>query len=66
MDQDQAASINQFERDAIEYLGGFLIYKAKFKFPTSNSILNLMTQSTPTGKLIKAIKKRKDSLYYPH
>ena len=66
LDQDQAASINQFEKDAIEYLGGFLIYKAKFKFPTLNSILNLMTQPTPTGKLIKAIEKRKGSLYYPH
>ena len=27
--------------------------------PTSNSILNFMTQPTPTGKLIKAIEKKK-------
>ena len=49
----------------MEYLRGFLIYKAKFKFCSSNSNLDLMTQPTSIGKLIRAVSKRKSSLYHP-
>ena len=66
-DENCIAAINQFEVDAIEYLGGFVLYKAKSKFAFASSIVEIMTKPTPTGKLVKALEKKEGSLlYYPN
>ena len=49
------AAITQFEMEAIEYLGGFVLFKAKSHFPAVFPVIQFMTQPSPQGKLIKAI-----------
>lgn len=63
---NQAASISSFEEEAIEYLGGFVLYKASLKFPFSSAVIKFMTQLVPKGKLIKAIEQNDGSLFYPN
>ena len=58
-DENCIAAITQFEADAIEYLGGFVLYKAKSKFAFASSIVKIMTKPTPTEKLVKALEKKK-------
>ena len=65
-DENCFASITQFEADAIEYLGGFVLHKAKSKFAFASSIVEIMMKPTPTGKLVKALEKKQGSLYYPN
>ena len=57
-DENCIAAITQFEADAIEYLGGFVLYKAKSKFAFASSIVEIMTKPTPTEKLVKALEKK--------
>ena len=47
-DENCIAAITQFEADAIEYLGGFVLYKAKSKFAFASSIVEIMTKRTST------------------